>query len=55
MLRIKEFNEKRVVLIDDEDKEYVLTCKKDTDRFDIDIIEDILDWEYRSRHKVGKK
>lgn len=55
MLKIKQFSDKQVVFVDEDGQEYVLTCKEDTDKFDIDIIEDILDWEYRSRHKVGKK
>ena len=48
MLKIKQFSDKEVVFVDENDKEYTLTCKNDTDRFDIDIIEDILDWPYRS-------
>lgn len=51
MLRIKQFSDKEVVFVDEDGQEYVLTCKKDTDRFDIDIIEDILEWPYRSKKK----
>lgn len=54
MLRIKGFDEKKVIFIDEKDQEYVLIAEGDH-KFDRDIIEDILDWEYRSRHKVGKK
>ena len=49
MLRIKQFSDKEVVFVDENEKEYVLTCKNDNEKFDIDIIEDILDWPYRSK------
>lgn len=48
MLKIKQFSDREVVFVDEEGKEYVLTCKKDTDKFDLDVIEDILDWPYRA-------
>lgn len=48
MLKIKSFEDDRVVFEDDDNKEYVLTCDKDKgQRFDLDIIEDILDYENR--------
>lgn len=49
MLKIKQFSDKQVVFVDEEGKEYVLTCKNENEKFDIDIIEDILDWPYRSK------
>lgn len=49
MLKIKQFSDKQVVFVDEEGKEYILTCKNDNEKFDIDIIEDILDWSYRSK------
>ena len=51
MLKIKQFSDKKVVFVDEEDKEYVLTCKNEDEKFDIDIIEDILDWPYRTEKK----
>ena len=54
MLRIKDFNEKKVVFIDENNEEYVLTAEGDH-RFDRDIIEDILDWGYRFGHREEKK
>lgn len=54
MLRIKQFSDKEVVFVDENEKEYKLTCKNNTDKFDIDIIEDILDWPYRSKKKEDK-
>lgn len=47
MLKIKQFSDKQVVFVDEEGKEYILTCKNDNEKFDIDIIEDILDWSDR--------
>lgn len=47
MLRIRQFSDTRVVFVDENDKEYVLTCKNENEKFDIDIIEDILDWSDR--------
>ena len=47
MLKIRQFSDTRVVFIDENDKEYVLTCKNENEKFDIDIIEDILDWSDR--------
>lgn len=49
MLKIRQFSDTRVVFVDENDKEYVLTCKNENEKFDIDIIEDILDWPYRSK------
>ena len=62
MLKIKQFSDKEVVFEDENGSEFVLTCKNETDRFDIDIIEDmsceawkrmsgedILDWDVRTR------
>ena len=49
MLKIKQFSDKEVVFEDENGSEFVLTCKNETDRFDIDIIEDILDWYARTR------
>ena len=46
MLRLKEFTEKKVVFIDENDQEYVLTAEGDQ-KFDLDTIEDILDWADR--------
>lgn len=52
MLKIKQFSDKQVIFVDDKtDKEYVLTCKNDTERFDLDIIEDIIDWDWRQTKK----
>lgn len=49
MLKIRQFSDTKVVFVDENDKEYVLTCKNENEKFDIDIIEDILDWPYRSK------
>lgn len=49
MLKIKQFSDKEVVFVDENESEFVLTCKNETDRFDIDTIEDILDWDVRTR------
>lgn len=49
MLKIKQFSDKEVVFEDENGSEFVLTCKNETDRFDIDTIEDILDWDIRTR------
>ena len=37
------------VFVDENGSEFVLTCRNETDRFDIDTIEDILDWDVRTR------
>ena len=49
MLKIKQFSDKEVVFEDENGSEFVLTCKNKTDKFDIDTIEDILDWDVRTR------
>lgn len=49
MLKIKQFSDKEVVFVDENGSEFILTCKNETDRFDIDTIEDILDWDVRTR------
>lgn len=51
MLKIRQFSDTRVVFVDENDKEYVLTCKNENEKFDIDIIEDILDWSDRRDKK----
>ena len=46
MLKIKEFYDQKIVFIDEDGEEYTLTADGDN-KFDLDTIEDILDWEYR--------
>ena len=53
MLNIKNINEKEVVFIDENNNKYKSICNNDQ-TFNIDIVEDIIDWEYRSRKKEGK-
>lgn len=49
MLRLKEFSDREIILVDENNKEYILTCKEDNQKFDRDVIEDILDWEERTK------
>lgn len=52
MLSIKKINNKEVVFVDENKKEYSLKCN-DNQEFDIDIVEDIIDWAYRTEKKVN--
>lgn len=52
MLSIKKISNKEVVFLDENNKEYTLTCKDDQE-FDVDIVEDIIDWAYRTEKKVN--
>lgn len=55
MLNIKEFNNKKVVFINENKEEYTLKCDKEDQEFNIDIIEDILDYVNRTEKKGGSK
>lgn len=45
-MKIKYFSENKVILTDGQGAfEYVLETKNDTEKFDRDLLEDILDWE----------
>lgn len=55
MLIIKSYDDKKVTFVDENNKEYELKCKNDNESFDIDVLEDILDWEYRVEKKEGSK
>ena len=46
MIRLKEFSTNRIVLTDGE-QEHELTCKNSSQLFDLDTIEDILDYPER--------
>ena len=55
MLRLKEFNTDKIVFTNDNNNEFVLTADSSKNQeFDLDIIEDILDWAYRTEKNVNK-
>lgn len=47
MLVLKEFSETKVILQDENGEEYELVCTKPGQTFDLDLIEDILDYSNR--------
>lgn len=55
MLNIKEFSNKKVIFVDENRNEYTLKCDKENQEFDVDIIEDILDYVNRTEKKGGSK
>lgn len=54
MLSIKEISNKEIIFIDENKKEYKLTCSYDQE-FDRDVVEDIIDWAYRTEKKANNE